>query len=1594
MRSIVLSATSSSRALGLWSGVCAIVATLIVPACSSTGDDAETEIVIQSATGDWVHPACDVNALAPPLNDPQACNGPSVYSYQEMWADPIACGGPICIHHNSCPSWDLETVGDGRGYTTADSVEQGPFPVVHCDDVFGCDSEPDGECLDAAAARRSALLQARPGISQQALNDFTVTTEIPLIDTIEHGCGPFDQFCAHDYTYSCRLHVNKFPTEMTGEHPWCSCAQTSQPECLRKDGVLTSSDVPKSIPGTSSASASSVIVVPGGVNVEKVLVDVQITYPQPRLLEVSIVAPNGHSVVVSGLSGPLGVPNVSITNRDITSLVAAGGNASGNWQLQTRKLAAAGTGTGTIDVFRLKIISTAPFITTVFVPPGMHMPDSPGDPSPGSTSRAFVDLPSCQTCDQKPLGSDADAQAKFACLDKNLANATGDLKSSLAARMKLLMQLKGEQLTPVQRTRVEGVYDELPDATPFCAAPIAWDSACRTSAAALRLPGQIQLCNDLGTNTSTSSGILALELQHCFDQLTTVAQISADTCRLSTRDAADAAARGVVSKTYPDLTGGTNITAALPAVLGRIGAWWTAASVAAAGDRAWLGGHSNLLLRQLWANIQRTNVPLPSLPFEQSDTGRDAAANLVTHVTDIGFTDDFAVLSALFAPPAPGTTPPPITPPLLTLTGDALQPIADRLQRLEVLHDVGCRFRACRASPTSLRASAISELAHALSALPDHDMLASVLASATELSAKEPQLYAALVRVRDQHSYLGAAWAALGRTEPFAHLATIPDPPAEVAGLATLVRVAGIAWSSYQGSGIFVPWNQPRLTAATLQRDRVVSTLDQLLGDTTIARDAYVRARLDTVNDIVAQSRQQGVIQSVVDRAAALRDQDEDLLKRMIGLASREAQERSTIAGYQAAFETLVNSGALDADAAYQTQTQDPVRVSADQAKYPGISSPRNVVRDRFASIPLHSGDSLRLQVTGTWTPTCAVRPPTKLRGPGDNDFEPIQRVDEETGPEGYWLSREGDAFKSHSTTISKDYRTDFGFSVEFCIKSPSAPTGGGPEWKACVHDSADWISSDAQADATGSSSRMSASFAVGLRLPNTPFPEAPAGSLVAVLTRSGHPEEILDIRVVQRQDLIWAPAQSNDIDVNFVVNDLFGCAVDTTKKLQIDSVKTTPLGTSDTPGSIASAIQTATAATLDAIEAKAPDILAEGQLTNEESASLRSSAWSEVETRLPHGIGLAGLPYEIRQLFETFLDYEIASIARRALSFGMARQRVQLELAAEALAHEAKFADDQNRLLLLVPRWRLRDLSGVSLFQSTDALAAGMTSYVAQIYELRAPGAFTLFHKQLDAGLDGLIDLNLTGPYESSIDALADVTKAARNTLNAAHIELENVARLTIAVAVPKPPSVACQASRCDYQKFWSSVSPATANSFWSDMAATPASVTLKLTPNDLYADGGGTARLSCRNIAPVVRRMAAYLDTRTDTDGDIRLITIDGQVSTALFPLIGKQAAVDVTDEDGTVRSAALQIPALRGDVPPTAVADAFGTSDLLGVGAGISPFTTLNLDMRALNGTAGSLVLAKTRAILLVFDIDVLVTSGDDFAYVPGVCPQIRQ
>ncbi|MCU0682316.1 MAG: hypothetical protein MUF34_08695 [Polyangiaceae bacterium] len=1207
-------------------------------------------------------------------------------------------------------------------------------------------------------------------------------------------------------------------------------------------------------------------------------------------------------------------------------------------------------------------------------------------PTSAGPGRTFTSAPACLTCDDSNFGdSPADASTAFTCLSGNRPGATGQLDQSLAARLKLVMQLGAEGLTPAQRAEVEALYDQpaYDAAAPACQQPLAIEASCRDQAFSdgMNVARQLQLCADLRAAHVPAAAVRA-EMSHCLSVLTATGGLNPGPCRDSLRDLGADVMETLIERagTYDASDG---LAPELVETLRQVDAWYGALALTS-DDPAWLRGRASQIAGKIWRRAHEAAQPLPT------SAGSDAAAAaLLTDAAGQGLAVDWAMLRAAFDPSQPIDSPP-----LLYIVADALRGTVERLEQASAAHDVACRFAGC--APTSAngapRATAMSQAWSAVSSVDDPSALDVALANAGALGAQHPDLLAALQAMRDQHAVLQRAW---GDVTPSLPLKALVDAgtamPIEAEALATVLRSSRAHAASYAASGRFIA-GRPRLNAAVLKREQLVGFLDQTVGQLDGARQAYANARLDSVNDLLEQVRTEGETQSVVDRTVAAVFQTRELLSQLEGLRARERAERASLGEFMVAFESVVQSGAFDADAAYQIDTlQDLTVRPADAHHVPG--NPLDLPAVRASVVRLEPGQLLDVDMLDTaWTPTCALAI-SQIASPAGAPAG-IDVAGAITGPEGYTISWADSHYRAvgfnrsytQSNSETESFEQCGGFSVNFPPSGISLPVIGSisASQRNCSTSTTGYTNSSSSTTTTGSDIRVSASFNAGVRLPITPLPFAPVGSLLAVLTVADQPAHILDVRVVNRRDSIQAPALDpaigSHVDVHFVVNDVTGvnCPTPVDDPLRLKLRVITPSGL------VAKAVGAAMTVTLEEIEAQAPSVLAQGGLTSGDAGALRTQAWARLTLQLAQqGRGLQGLPVELRNLYEAWLEKGIASLGRRGEIDRVQRDIARIGDDMLALDHELGNLQTRSRLLGLIPRWRLRDLAGVRLRPSFDALGEALSDYAAPVFELRDPARLSGFRQSANAQINALLGLDFAQPLDEIADDLRLFAVAARNGLAAAEFELPTNARRTVVLAFPRSPE-ACE-GLCDEFK----QAPASASErLWQGVEGPDHLGPMTVRPADLYAPSGGNASLACGDLAPVVRRAAIYALNPVNTSVDFgaigRELPAAGGAGDATFDFPRAGSVLTFAAEAPT--GVQLSLPVING--PGGDVLSDFGVGNgELGAGAGISPFTTFDVDFGSFYSSLPLNFLDDTQAILLVLEVERRLSAEP--AFVPGAC-----
>jgi hypothetical protein len=1169
---------------------------------------------------------------------------------------------------------------------------------------------------------------------------------------------------------------------------------------------------------------------------------------------------------------------------------------------------------------------------------------APGAPRP---SADVVAGPVCLTCDGEPVASRA--ACLFAKLDAPPAGVPAGFRDSIVARLKLHFELHADVFSPAERERVLQLY-AAEQGVPVCAAPLPDEEL---PACAPQLHGVLQACHALtGPHvTATSTASFDAQLEPCLSLLEQAAAISDKECRAAVFEIADELTAKLVERAYAvriqDGPGAAPI--GLEPALDALDRWYAHAA-AAAPSADWLQARTSALVKAFWERAYAVAITLPtSVEASTVDT-------VMAQLTGADMAVDLAVLGAVFS--ATGTLD---SPPLLLITSDALTTTAEKLRFVSIGHDLACRYQTC-GGPVA--GDATLQLWRALAALHDQPALATALAASPQLQSHHPALFAALAAVRDRHARLDTAWLAAGGTGGIGDLLDAETPPL-AGGLRALVGDAASRWSLAQSTGSTTGDVGRVLHAGVQQEAEIRNLLTQREAALTHALEEYQDSKVVLVNAVLAQMQGLQAEESIMNRMESIGLDYIDLTFDLLGLQARETAETARFANVAETFMHLIDSGVYDADVAASQDVLQPLTVNGHDASWSKNES-RAPAGIAVRSETMSRGQQLRWSVSGEWAPACALQS-SQIPGPTGSTY-PAGQYDALTGPEGYRIQWSGSDFESHSSSESTTHT--WSNDVKLCaslslgIPIVDKVLSFGAKLEACTGYSYNKSWSDT--DTEGTDSRTSASFSGGLRLPNTPFPQAPAGSLLLV-AMSG--PRIVDVAVMQRQGTYVAP---EEVTVYFVVNDLDdgGCVV-RPDALTVEMAKVTSLG------AIAGPLSQAMADSLLEIRNQREEILATGTLLPGDATALRSMAMVKVEERV--GMSLDALPMGVRAYFNAWLDKELASLERYAQAQSIERQLQALDLELDHLRADLAAARADSRLLALVPRWRARNLALSEIEGELTALIAILERYAPPVFELRYPDERAALLTAAAADLATLRNLDLSGDAEDVVGAVISLSQRVRWALETAQIDLSTEGLTQVALVFPRPAGMAvgCEDFGTCFTSVWRIASQLVDPWFGLPDEATTASgwMTLHVTPEDLYAANGGVARLDCDDHAPVIHRMGLYLVFGDDIDLTPYNLRLPVQVSRRqVFPTNQGQVvyqtarlenSLSVRVTSGLDQNALVRLPATET------------------VGQGLSPFGDFAVNLNALPAEH----LRAATSVVLVLELE-RHRPGPDVA-LPGVC-----
>ncbi len=1080
---------------------------------------------------------------------------------------------------------------------------------------------------------------------------------------------------------------------------------------------------------------------------------------------------------------------------------------------------------------------------------------------------------SCLSCDELPASTPSQISAKYTCLQNTLAAlpslpATFDkaaIRIDVVKRLKLLFELHGHLLSGGEQSAVQNLYYTDRAAAFQCAAPFSEPQAtgaCVPADAATTNAG-LEMCHRLSASYVAPQVAKAV-LYRCAYLAQTLSQKAA-TCPHVKALNSEWKALFQKQLSFVEKTG----TPALPSFnetqlqLVFLDYWFTLQrqyiDFSAASDaEIWLS--TSDMLGVFWKGlsddvlISRTGQYLP-----QGEKGFGDGLAL-----------DRAVALAAATPydtqwPARGGLAP-------VVFSDMFHSLGERLEDFHSFHDMACMVREC--APTT--STEVVELWKLLAALPDETKLNAALANTPALDAApaaRKQWKEVFTKLSQNHVQFRNAVLSLLQVEDYTPAlltqSDVTQLPPPLVKLARLIQKGQAATDSYAASGLLGAQAQRVLKTGIQEakRNELDALVDARKNQWRTAVERYTANRTQYVQSLVAEIGNASSQNNLKTQLGLKLKYFEQLSEDMAGLSLNTSQDAQTLADAARAFETVLLRETENPSTLGMLRSQRALTVSAANARFtPGaLSVSAMAVVDASAApfkVSVKKGDFVTMSVGGQWNPTCSLSQ-FQLSVPFASPpaTAPVNVNGALTGPEGFLLSFQNGAFTAKANRTEE--ATAESASGRVCA---GARAQGGSEFlgngatayvyaEGCL--SAEKGTRASESADTGTESRISAAFSTGLRVPNTPFPLAPVGSLLAVTvdsTQAGAPlSAVTDIQVVTRNTVLLA---RQDADVYLVVNDaqLSGCAPDATQSLGIELNHLVSTGTA------AKAMSQAWAETEVYFAQAMQNALAQTRLSAQEAVALRAWAYAKLSEKNQGG-SLAAFPEEFKSLFDLSVSKSLAAIERKVQAKLLSRDRASVVAELKGLQDDVALAGQQGRFLSLVPLWSLRNLDAENLRWEAKGLFSLVQGYLIPVLDIRYPSALAQLKSDATYGathpVNKLLFADWTQPYVDTARLGLGVIDAVVAKLGAVRLTDPNPAYVLVALSFPRPPGGGRPAAAASV---WKKVSPDRAARLWTTLEST-GKADLSILPDDLYVAAGGAAGLlQCIESTPVIHSLALF--------------------------------------------------------------------------------------------------------------------------------------
>lgn len=317
----------------------------------------------------------------------------------------------------------------------------------------------------------------------------------------------------------------------------------------------------------------------------------------------------------------------------------------------------------------------------------------------------------------------------------------------------------------------------------------------------------------------------------------------------------------------------------------------------------------------------------------------------------------------------------------------------------------------------------------------------------------------------------------------------------------------------------------------------------------------------------------------------------------------------------------------------------------------------------------IKKGDILRINITGEWTPTCAV---SLAYGDGIKSAR--------TGPRGYTLIETDGKSKVKSTNT---YRTRASYSDSSLSVTACAGIKGGPEpFVASINVCASHTMGERRehgvthSEVNSTSRRTDASFDMGIILPNTPYSNMPAGSLL--LVEKSPDGTLLNASVLNTQNTIVV---ENDNSKFYLVSNDCLSASDQGYALavQVSGLRA--------EGTLATEYAFKIDDIMGEISERVRGLVESGQLTYKILESIKLELLGEQGTEINQ------FSPTMRNLLQALVESEISVLDYKSRLSNMERDFEIEKQKINDLLHQFKSGTEQKKLRIATRNWMLSNI-------------------------------------------------------------------------------------------------------------------------------------------------------------------------------------------------------------------------------------------------------------------------------------------------------------